>query len=247
MIALAQLGKFRPPLVIAHRGLHSPGIRENTLRAFEAAIDGGADAIEFDLRCTKDRRLVVHHDPMVRGAGRIIARQTLDQVRRAGQRWGIDIPTLEETLQCCKGKIALDIELKRIGYESETLETVARYFAIENVVFTSFRISTVARIKELAPEAKAGLLLGKTPLTSVTRRYTLRAIVDRLQSCGADFVAPHKSIARPRFIRFLKGAGFPVVVWTVNNPKRAKRLADHRVDALVTDRPQLLLNSLRSQ
>jgi glycerophosphoryl diester phosphodiesterase len=247
MITLAQLGRFTRPSLIAHRGISSPGIHENTLPAFDAAIAAGVDAIEFDVRCTKDRRLIIHHDPMVRGAGKIIARQTYEQCRMAGLRLGMEIPTLDETLELCKGKIAVDIEMKRIGYEAEVLEKVNTHFDLKHVIFTSFRISTVSRIKELEPRATVGLLLGKSPFSAVARRYTLRAIVDRLTGCRADFVAPHRAIARSRFVRFLKGAGYPVVVWTVNEPHRARRLAESRVNAIITDRPELISRSIRLQ
>ena len=77
-------------LVIAHRGA-SWEVPENTLPAFERAIEMGADAIELDVRADADGRLVVTHDAVVRGAA---------------------YPTLEEAVELCRGRIPLMVELK---------------------------------------------------------------------------------------------------------------------------------------
>ena len=96
------------PIVVAHRGA-SVEQPENTIEAFEAAIEAGADAVEFDVRLTADGVPVVMHDPDVSrttgGAG-LVSEITVAEIRKLG------IPTLEEALACLAGRVAADIELK---------------------------------------------------------------------------------------------------------------------------------------
>jgi glycerophosphoryl diester phosphodiesterase len=126
-------------LVVAHRGasLLAP---ENTLAAYEKAIEVGADMIEFDVRRTVDGVLVAVHDP-------------LPPVRYAELR--PQPPRLEEVVAVCAGRIALDVELKEAGHEDEALRVVA---PAEHVV-TSFLPEVVSEVKRLRPDVRVGLLL----------------------------------------------------------------------------------------
>ena len=100
-------------MVVAHRGasIEQP---ENTIAAFEAAIDAGADAVEFDVRMTVDGHAVVMHDADVSrttdGNG-LVSEMTLEEIRTLG------VPTLEETLGCLAGRAAADIEIKNLPGE----------------------------------------------------------------------------------------------------------------------------------
>lgn len=109
------------PLVIAHRGAWGK-TGQNTLAAFEAAIDLGADVIEFDVRRTRDGRLVVHHD--ARAAG--VATSRLDYEELSARVGGSRPPLLEEVLELAQGRIAVDVELKEAGYVSRRSRRSAR-------------------------------------------------------------------------------------------------------------------------
>jgi glycerophosphoryl diester phosphodiesterase len=126
-------------LVVAHRGasLLAP---ENTLAAYEKAIEVGADMIEFDVRQTVDGVLVAVHDPLPPARYEDLQPQP---------------PRLEEVVSLCAGRIALDVELKDHGYEEEALRTVA---PAEHIV-TSFLPGVVAEAKRLRPDVRVGLLL----------------------------------------------------------------------------------------
>ncbi len=108
--------------VVAHRGAHE-GIPENTLPAYQKAIDLGADFVEIDVRTTKDGKFVsVHNDKIdgyAEGAKGFVKEHTLDELRaldvgsRVGPQWkGTKIPTFEEILDLCKGKIGIYLDLK---------------------------------------------------------------------------------------------------------------------------------------
>jgi len=121
-------------LVAAHRGA-SAIAPENTLEAFEKAIEIGADMVEFDVRATGDGRLVVCHDAV--------------DVDRPG------VPRLAEVVEVCAGRISLDVELKQAGLEAETLRAVSG----ADFVVTSFLPEVVAETKRLRPDVRTGLLL----------------------------------------------------------------------------------------
>jgi glycerophosphoryl diester phosphodiesterase len=201
-------------LVAAHRGASSLAI-ENTLEAFEKAIEVGADMVEFDVRTTRDGVLVVFHDA--------VHEWTYAELC---ERLPFAPPRLQEVVETCAGRIALDVELKEGGYEEEVLRVVSGTF-----VATSFLDEVVATVKRLRPDVRAGLLLGaETPLDAA-------AIRARQRTAGADFLAPHVSLLDAGL-----DAGVGVVVWTVNDELRLERyLAAPGVEVVITDDPLLAL------
>jgi len=109
--------------VVAHRGAHN-GIPENTLAAYEAAIEMGVDFVEIDLRTTKDGHIVSIHNKdidsyVTDGQRGLVSEMTLEQLRqldigsRIGPQWkGEKIPTFEEILELCKGRVGIYLDLK---------------------------------------------------------------------------------------------------------------------------------------
>ena len=228
------------PLVIAHRG--ASRIRhENTLEAFEAAIDVGADAIECDLRRTRDNVIVVHHNARVKRSYRRISHLDQTEVLRYASKQEYVVPTLEETLRWCRGRIALDIELKEPGYEREVIETVKRLGSLDATVFKSFHDEVVLAVKTAEPKATTGLLIGVVAPQSLSMRMR-QPVSDRLDDCRADFVAPNWKLVTPAFMARAKEKGRPVLVWTVNRKALARRLVRLGVDGLIGNVPERLLD-----
>jgi glycerophosphoryl diester phosphodiesterase len=191
-------------LVVAHRGA-SAVAPENSLEAFAKAMELGADMVEFDVRRGPGGAIVVSHDPIDAAAAH-------------------ELPRLEEVVELCAGRIALDVELKEPGLEEETRRLLAG-----DCVVTSFLDDVVATVKRLQPELRTGLLLGaETPLDD--------RIGDRQRAANADFLAPHVSLVDAGL------RGDALVVWTVNDEPRLRRyLADSSVAAVITDDPALAL------
>lgn len=185
---------------------------ENTLEAFEKAIALGADMIEFDVRVTVDGALVVCHDPLPPVPYRQLATKP---------------PMLAEVVETCAGRIALDVELKVAGVEANVLDIVGARFAADAFVVTSFLGEAVRASKELRPEVRAGLLLAQ--------EYAFAPG----DESGCDFVAPHVTLLDEEALAEASG----LVVWTVNAPEQLRRcLADPRIDAVITDDPELALS-----
>jgi glycerophosphoryl diester phosphodiesterase len=234
------------PLVIAHRGA-SEAAHENTLAAFEMAIEMKADAVEMDVRRTADGMIVVHHNQRVRRSRSPLSKSTFAHSLMAARKAGYRLPTLEEALKLCQGRIAVDIELKERGYEEAVCELVTDYFESDHVIIKSFFDSVVTAVKRTRSDLAAGLLLGSgSRLRKKNERTGVRAET-RLRRCGADFVSPHFSLARKRFIERMHDLGLPVLVWTVDDKKRAVRLASRGVQAIITNKPDQMIDALRQR
>jgi glycerophosphoryl diester phosphodiesterase len=125
------------PRVVAHRGASSEA-PENTLEAFEKAIEVGADIVEFDVRRASDARLLISHD-LIREPSR-------------------DLPTLEATLQLTQARIQLDVELKEPGCERDAIDLLLRYFPLSDFCITSFLAATLSATRAIHPGIRTGLI-----------------------------------------------------------------------------------------
>jgi glycerophosphoryl diester phosphodiesterase len=221
------------PLVIAHRGASSE-IADNSLEAFDAVIALGVDMIEFDVRRTKDDRLIAFHDPDIGGIP--IRELTREQI---GQRLERVPPLLSEVLDLSRGRTMLDVELKEDGYVDRVLEALTDGFDPEQLIITSFLDEVVRQAKLARPQITAGLLIGASrPANIVRARIAGTFPVDRAKRCDADCVAVHFMLAGYGALRRIAAAGYPALVWTVNEDKRLRALlSDERVAGVITDVP----------
>ena len=228
-------------LVVAHRGASAEAV-ENSLEAFEQAIQIGSEAIEFDVRRTREGQLIAFHDAVV--GGHLVGRLTLEEIQ---QQTGIKPPLLSEVLDLTRGRVGLDVELKEHGYVNRVLQALGERFDPDRLVITSFIDAVVAESKRLAPAIEAGLLVGRARPDHVLRtRLSELFPARRARACGADFIAMHFKLADLGALARANRAGFPTYVWTVNTDDRLRRyLADPRVRAVITDVPRRALE-LRS-
>jgi len=215
-------------LVIAHRGAWGPAApgapAENTLEAFEAAIQIGADMIELDVRRTRDGRLIVFHDARVKAVPTGSLRYDSVRVKGTGSR----PPLLEDVLAVTKDRITLNLEIKEPGYVEETI-ALLRPFGLERFLLSSFLDHVVLEAKLLAPELRTGLLIATG---------FRRALTTRLPACKADCLGLHRRLADAAALARAASAGVPCVVWTVNGPRALDRYLGHpAVEGVVTDRP----------
>ena len=227
-------------LIIAHRGASSLA-RENTIESFKKAIEIGVDMIEFDVRKTKDQVLIVHHDEFMEGKS--VKELTYDEISYMAIGQGFSIPTFEEVLKHTSGKIKLDVEIKEEGYERELVALLCRYFKKDQFVITSFYDPCIKRIKEYHPDIKTGLILGiSKPEHLIRTRISEFFPHKRCREAKADFLVPHRRLLWFGFLGRAKKENKPVFVWTVNEQEKIwKMLHDERIDAIITDRPEVAL------
>jgi glycerophosphoryl diester phosphodiesterase len=205
-------------VICAHRGA-SAHLPDNSVEAFQAAIDLGADAIEADLRRSADGRLVLEHDLM--------------------RTYSAALPLLAELVSVAHGRVRLDIELKEAGYEREVLDALGPL--PPDLLISSFLPSALAAVRELDRSVETALIIERRD-----RRGDLFARADR---CGADLLAPHVSLLDDGLRAAAVERGRPLVAWTVNDSATLSGLlADPAVGWVITDVPELavqLRHSLR--
>ncbi|WP_455717010.1 glycerophosphodiester phosphodiesterase [Anaerosporobacter sp.] len=225
----------RKPLIIAHRGAKSLAKYENTLEAFQIAIDLKLQMVEFDIRQTKDKKLIIYHNPTI--GCRKISELTYHQLTIIANKKGFEVPLLEDVLKLCQGKIQLDIEFKESGYEKEVVDLVTTYFNYDEFIMISFSDKIIKEVKRLDSNIRTGLLIGLEGASLFQRLqefYPLR----RLKNTNADFIAAHYYLVTRFLLHLCKKHHYDLVVWTVNRDRTYHKLRKQRVTAIVTDFPQ---------
>ena len=231
---------------IAHRGA-SGNFPENSQLAFEKAIAARADMIELDCQLSKDGHVVIFHDERLRRTARargMVREKSLEELKKLdigvwkkkafrGQR----ILTLEETLETVAGKVDLCLDVKQFagsqpGIEIKLLFILSHYGYLDQTIFSSFNYSCLARIRELAPEARIGLIHG----AGVTENPFAVA-----EEIGAASIHIQREFASRTFLEQAWEAGLDVHVWTVNDPLDMQTLSSLGVQGLVSDFPERFL------
>jgi len=234
--------------IIAHRGsrLKAP---ENTLKAFETAIKDGADMIELDVRMTRDQVLIIRHNADL--DGRLLSTLTWSEVQSLSKKLGSPIPTLSETLDFCRGKILLDIELKEAGYESQIISLLNKKFSPQDCILTSFQSQILSQIRTIDPKWQIGLLLGDIGQGNILQQ--LRQAVKNLfpskivKSLEPDYLVPHLWMMHAGFTRWNRPLQIPLLIWTVNKPKYVQSLLKkNKIAGIITDNPPMALHARAS-
>ena len=226
---------------IGHRGAAALE-PENTLRSFRKAIDIGVDYVEFDIHRCKSGEIVVMHDESVdrttNGKG-FVADLTLQQLKKLDAGKGERIPTLQEAIDTCKGRVKVQIELKAYGLEEDTVAAIEKNGVAADVIVISFYHEFVKRIKEIAVARK---LYIKTGLLIVGNPVNPAEVV---KAANADYLSANQIFTDKRMVDELKKAGIGIVVWNCDNERDIKRLSVLGVDAIGSNKPDLLMKVLR--
>jgi glycerophosphoryl diester phosphodiesterase len=227
------------PLVIAHRGA-SAYRPENTLPAYALAVEQRADMIEIDLHRTRDGAIVITHDADLAhfGAEGAIVHKTLTEIRLLDASRGcgdpLPVPLLEEVLDAFGPQIPLNLELKCSpegdypGLETATLEALEARGLSDSILFSSFRDSVLARLREALPTAR---------LATLVDFWQPDRMLERAEAVGAEAVNPHFLLVTPELVRDAHAAGLAVYAWTVDDSEQMERLLDLGVDGLFTNCP----------
>ena len=215
---------------IAHRGA-SVDRPENTLAAFELAVEQGADMIETDLHLLRDGAVALYHDDEI--GGRPVGEHSLAELREKLPA----APTLAETLDSLGGRIAWNLEIKAPrsgpypGLEARALDEVRRRGISSQTLFSSFSDAVLRRLRELDPSARLGTL--------VSARLP-EGILARAASVKAEAVHLDLRLASESRIAEAHAAGYQVNVWTVDDPADQRRLIGWGVDGIFTNVPARL-------
>jgi glycerophosphoryl diester phosphodiesterase len=233
------------PLVIAHRG--ASGYRpENTMPAYELAIEQAADMIEVDLHRTVDGAVVVTHDEELAGIGGegAIVAATFDEVRALDAGDGERVPTLDELLDGFGSRIPLNLELKRPrhgtydGLCALAWDGVVSREIENQTLFSSFFDPVLQELRGLSPAVRIGLL--------ISRRFP-DGWLDRARAVGAEALNPEVALVDAELVDRAHGEGLAVYVYTVDAPDVMSRLLDLGVDGLFTNVPDQMRRVLHTR
>lgn len=201
------------------------------MAAFKAAIEAGADGVEFDVRLTGDGvPVIIHDETLYRTAGvrGRVADMSLDQLSQ------FDVPSVALLFELFRSNdLALHLEMK--GHETrlaeECCQLVEQYCLKDRVVFSCFDHSVLQTIKAIDPALKTAALF----------QPPAAFIIKRARAIGADGLALHHRLATTRLLEEAKQASLKVAVWTVDDPSWVERARAMDIHALITNNPSALI------
>lgn len=236
--------------VFGHRGF-SGYYPENTMIAFEKAVEVGCDGVEFDVHFSKDKELVIIHDELLDrttdGSG-FVKDYTLSELKKfdASAKFKDvygknEIPTLREYFELVKDlpNFATNIELKTgifeyHGIEEEVLNLIKEYNLIDKVIISSFNHFSVMRMKKLCPEIKCGFLIESwiIDMGAYTKKH------------GIECVHPLFCNLTEECFNEMKNNNREINTWTVNEVDHIEYVVNLGVDCLIGNYPDRALKVL---
>ena len=225
------------PIVIGHRG-STAGV-ENTLPAIQGAIDSGADYAEIDIQLSKDNVPMVCHDAnLKRLSGEEVnlydlTAEELSTLTLSQNGYTAKIPTLEEVIEYCDGKIGLAIEFKPNGHEKgdlvrETMALLEEKNFEKQCLLLSLDYDLIERVQKEYPQFTAGYCIYGNLGNIGTRK---------LVQLNVDFLFVEEGMVSAKFVEQCRKAWMPVYVWTVNDSQKMEDYLDAGVLGIISDHP----------
>lgn len=231
------MGLGNPVEVTAHRG-YSAAYPENTIPAFKGAIQVGADWAELDVQQTADGEVIVMHDSNLKrttGLDKEVWQVTWDEIKDLDNGSWFDkkyqtvrIPTLEEVLKVCRGKIHLNIEIKPSGHDKDLEEQVAKllkkYHMRDTCVVSSLKYDSLRKIKQADDSIETAYITSVSYGNFTDLEY-------------ADGYSVESTLLSKGFVNKAQKAGKQIYVWTVNSEERLEKVVGMGIDNVITDDP----------
>ena len=221
-------------LKIGHRGAraYEP---ENTLSSYKKALELGVDAVELDVRRTKDGEIIVIHDAEVdrttNGRG-LVSQLTLKEIKQFNTEKDQKIPTLEEALDFLDKKVKVLIELKETGFDEKMLKVIRKKGLEKNVIIVSFLEEALRKVRELDDIVETGLIYTnhKNPIKTAS-------------DLKANYLLPLYRFTHTADVQKAHQNGLKVIVWTINKSEEVAEYVKKGVDGITSDRPDILVKA----
>ena len=227
--------------IIAHRGASSLA-PENTLKAFQKAIDLKADYIEFDVFESSDGELVITHDPEVSritGYKGFIEEMTLKELRALDFGEGEKIPSLQEIVDMVKDKIGLLIEVKSKNIGKKIVQILRDADLIDNTIICSFMFKELIKIQKIEPNLQFASLIpyeGTIYGNPKWQKWRVkRKAIDKASKYKFSFIHPSIFLVDNQFIEYAHQKNLKINVWTVDLKLKIKNLIKKGVDGIITN------------
>lgn len=261
-------------LVHGHRGARA-AMPENTLPAFQYAIEQGVDVLEMDMAVTKDNVIVMSHDPEINsticsgpaGLPKAIRELTLAQVKQfdCGSKVnpefkqqktvpGTRIPTLDEVFAATKqAKVEYNIETKISPKKPELAPSPEEFVSLFLEIARKHRLESRIILQSFDPRTLVAISKQepKIRLSLLTPTSIMDAMKNWVEACqaagGAKIVSPHYRTVTKGRVEEAHQAGLQVVAWTANDAGEWQKLVENRVDAIITDDPAGLIAWMKSK
>jgi len=218
--------------IIAHRGAKAEK-PENTLAAFEQALQIGVDGIEADLLMTRDEHVIVRHNDLIETpeGQRPVKELTLKELQQIDLGEGEHIPTLEQFLKRFLGRCSITLDLKATGMVPILLPLLSRLGALDKVHLTSFLHADILQIGQEIPESIRSIVFAAIPIH----------FEPLVKEAAVKQVSLFRGYLTEETVRQLGEKGIRVWVYPVNGASEAKQFAQWGVDAIFTDDPRAML------
>lgn len=213
------------PLLLGHRGSRSlASVGENTLEAFDLALQHGCDGFEFDLRRTHDGQPVVCHDPKVGGI----------KISASKRRQLEDLLEFADVCRNFHHRAFLDIELKVAGIETTVLSELRQHEIDQDYLVSSFLIEVIMELKARSASVPVGVICEKPAQLASWRKLPV------------DYVVAEKELIDQKLVEEVHSTNRKIFAWTVNDRDTMLRLASWQVDGIISDDTKLLCDVLKS-
>ena len=269
LVAMAMTAGAAPRILVhGHRGART--VRpENTLPAFEYAVEAGADFVELDLAVTRDNVLVVSHDPVVNAeicTGPGPARPIREMSAAELGRWdcgskrnpafpkqqpvpGAKIPTFDEVLSLAsRGSFGINIEIKSFPDKPQYTPPPEEFARLVAGAVRRHKLErrVIVQSFDFRPLLAMKKIAPELKLAALWSSGP-RDFVSIAREAGTAIVAPQFALVTPEQVRAAHQAGLEVVPWTANTPADWDRLIAAQVDAIITDDPAALIAHLKAR
>ena len=209
------------------------------MAAFANGLAVGADGLELDVHLARDGVVVVHHDRLLDRTtalrGPLVAR-TSDELARAG------VPRLADVLARFRDvRVIVELKQNREPLAAAALDVIRRAGAVDRVCLGSFGLKVLRAARKLEPAIATSA--AREEVRWALYRSWVRWPVSRVRYDGYQVpeCAGRTQVVSPRFVEYAHRAGLAVQVWTVDSEAAARRLVHWGVDALITDRPDIIV------
>ncbi len=238
--------------VWAHRGFSSI-YPENTMLAFERAVESGAYGVEMDVHLSSDGYPVVIHDENLKrtcGIDRMVGECTLSELtstiasKTQNDRFNTRIPSFEEFCAFVKesGTMA-NVEIKTgivyySGIEEKVAALIRKYEIEEQIIFSSFNWLSVELCKKLLPSVPCGLLFDST--------QNARHLSYLAKTLGVEYLHPDYECITDEMVEECRKNGIGINAWTINDDSKMLKLKEWNVSGCITNSPDIALRVLKT-